>query len=271
MPKLRRLLPLIAVPAVLVCTYNTYHPSMRAMYREQHGWGWPIDTIGPYAVTARLWSDALDSSGSDSDRVVINGLLKADCRHDTDKEVDEKTIPKLRISSFCLEMSATESETCLTVDETSATYQPLEANFISGPRMTLEPLIVPVESHPTKYTYRLSLMTPTGDTELQALEFSHDLRRANYQGEIGYSISPIVPPSPFCTPTLIPYYVPDTCFVLCVLYDVQGVIVDTVVNETQPPGFYEAVVERPELRSGLYFYRIDFCGRHDIGKIILLL
>ncbi|NWG29762.1 MAG: immune inhibitor A, partial [Ignavibacteriaceae bacterium] len=69
-------------------------------------------------------------------------------------------------------------------------------------------------------------------------------------------------PNPFNPSTVISYQLPVTSNVKLKVYDVLGNEVATLVNEEKPAGSYEiefnvAQVSRPELSSGIYFYKLS--------------
>lgn len=63
-------------------------------------------------------------------------------------------------------------------------------------------------------------------------------------------------PNPFNPSTKIGYTLPDDAKVTLKIYDILGVEVAELVNDTKPAGFYEADFDASNLSSGIYIYRI---------------
>jgi len=70
-------------------------------------------------------------------------------------------------------------------------------------------------------------------------------------------------PNPFNPSTNIRYDLPKNGFVKLVVFDALGREVETLVNENQPAGTYEATFNASVYSSGVYFYRLTtdyFCN-----------
>ena len=63
-------------------------------------------------------------------------------------------------------------------------------------------------------------------------------------------------PNPFNPATKIKYQIPNSSFVLLEVNDVLGKLINTLVNEKQNAGTYEATFDGSSFSSGVYFYRI---------------
>lgn len=78
-------------------------------------------------------------------------------------------------------------------------------------------------------------------------------------------------PNPYSPFTKISYVVDDSCHVMIVLYNVQGQVVDTLMNAVQGPGTYWKTVDSlGKHEGGLYFYKVS-CGEKTSTKKVLLL
>jgi hypothetical protein len=87
-------------------------------------------------------------------------------------------------------------------------------------------------------------------------------------------------PNPFNPSTTIRYSIPSnvkgqTSNIILKVYDVLGNEVATLVNEEKPAGSYEiefnvAQVSRPELSSGIYFYKLQAGSYIATRKMVLL-
>ena len=64
-------------------------------------------------------------------------------------------------------------------------------------------------------------------------------------------------PNPFNTNTLIRFSIPEPTRIVLKVYDLKGREVATLLEEDRPPGDYEVIFDRPDLPSGVYFYRLE--------------
>ena len=64
-------------------------------------------------------------------------------------------------------------------------------------------------------------------------------------------------PNPFNPTTVISYQIPTMSNVQCAIYDLQGRLVETLVNTTQEAGYYSIEWNAANVSSGVYFYRIS--------------
>jgi len=64
-------------------------------------------------------------------------------------------------------------------------------------------------------------------------------------------------PNPFNPSTTINYSIPKQSNVALRVFDLLGREVATLVNNKQPQGNYELEFDATELKSGLYFYRLE--------------
>ncbi len=63
-------------------------------------------------------------------------------------------------------------------------------------------------------------------------------------------------PNPFNPTTKIQYDIPETSFVIISIYNMNGQIVERLVNQKQNPGFYTINWDARNIPSGVYFYQI---------------
>jgi len=63
-------------------------------------------------------------------------------------------------------------------------------------------------------------------------------------------------PNPFNPQTTIPYTLLRSESVRLRVFDVQGRLVETLVDQVQPSGQYSVAFEASHLPSGVYFYRL---------------
>ena len=77
-------------------------------------------------------------------------------------------------------------------------------------------------------------------------------------------------PNPFSPTSTITYSVTDSCHVVVVLFDVQGRVVDTLVNALQAPGKYHVEADPSgKLEPGVYFYWLS-CGDISATKKLVI-
>ncbi len=63
-------------------------------------------------------------------------------------------------------------------------------------------------------------------------------------------------PNPFNPVTHFNYDLPERVFVRLEVYDLQGRLIETLVNATQPAGYYSITWNARNLPSGVYFYKL---------------
>jgi hypothetical protein len=80
--------------------------------------------------------------------------------------------------------------------------------------------------------------------------------------------------NPFSPATTIEYSVPDTCHVSLTLYNITGKTVAELVDTVQVPGVYKCDISKlefyPTLPDGVYFYKLEACGKSATKKMVLL-
>jgi hypothetical protein len=77
-------------------------------------------------------------------------------------------------------------------------------------------------------------------------------------------------PNPFNPTTNIRYQITNNSLVKLVVFDALGRKVETLVNEKQSAGTYEATFDGSYLTSGVYFYRLTTEGFSEMKKMILI-
>ena len=63
-------------------------------------------------------------------------------------------------------------------------------------------------------------------------------------------------PNPFNSATTIKYFIPGKSVVTINVFDNQGKIIKTILNEVKMPGNYEVVLNGSDLPGGIYYYNI---------------
>jgi hypothetical protein len=77
-------------------------------------------------------------------------------------------------------------------------------------------------------------------------------------------------PNPFNPTTLVDYSIPQTTFVLIMVYDVLGREVARLANEVKRPGKYSVKYDGTNVPSGIYFYSIQAGNFHQVRKMLLI-
>ena len=77
-------------------------------------------------------------------------------------------------------------------------------------------------------------------------------------------------PNPFNPSTTIKFDLPVSGFVKLKIYNILGGEVATLVNENRNPGIYEITYNASSLSSGVYFYKLEFGGKSEARKFMLV-
>jgi len=77
-------------------------------------------------------------------------------------------------------------------------------------------------------------------------------------------------PNPFNPITTIAYQIPKSEKVNISIFNINGVLIETLVNDAKIPGLYTVVWDAKNLSSGLYFYKLT-TGNKTVTKKMLLL
>ena len=77
-------------------------------------------------------------------------------------------------------------------------------------------------------------------------------------------------PNPFNSSTRIRYALPQQAPVRLAVYDLQGRLVDVLVERDQPAGRHEVIFEAGALPSGGYFYRLEAGSFRASGQMVLV-
>jgi hypothetical protein len=116
------------------------------------------------------------------------------------------------------------------------------------------------------------------DKNIGAGKYNYRLKQIDYDGSINYSniieINIAAPqkfelsqnyPNPFNPTTNIEYHLPADAEVTLKLFNVLGEELKLLLNKRMPAGQHHFKFDASELRSGVYFYRID--AKANDGKI----
>ena len=77
-------------------------------------------------------------------------------------------------------------------------------------------------------------------------------------------------PNPFNQETTINYTLPIQSQHTLKVYNLLGAEVATLVNEVKPAGAYSVTWNARRFASGIYFFRLEADGYHNVKKMVLL-
>ncbi|MBU0713117.1 T9SS type A sorting domain-containing protein [bacterium] len=77
-------------------------------------------------------------------------------------------------------------------------------------------------------------------------------------------------PNPFNPTTTIRYDIPKASQVTLTIYNMNGQVVERLVNQKQEPGFYSVNWDALNVSTGVYFYRIQADGFQQVKKCLLI-
>lgn len=77
-------------------------------------------------------------------------------------------------------------------------------------------------------------------------------------------------PNPFNPVTTISYQIPELLFVNLSIFNINGQLVSTLVNEQVQPGSYSVKWDAKDFSSGIYFYKLVAGNYSETGKALLL-
>ena len=77
-------------------------------------------------------------------------------------------------------------------------------------------------------------------------------------------------PNPFNPTTTIQYDIPKSSQVTLTIYNMNGQIVEKLVNQKQEPGFYSVNWDARNVSTGVYFYQIRAEGFQQVKKCLLI-
>jgi photosystem II stability/assembly factor-like uncharacterized protein len=77
-------------------------------------------------------------------------------------------------------------------------------------------------------------------------------------------------PNPFNPSTLIEFDIPKSSFTKLIIYDINGRVIQTLVNQELKAGSYKADFDGTNLSSGLYFYELKTGDFTQTRKMVLL-
>lgn len=85
----------------------------------------------------------------------------------------------------------------------------------------------------------------------------------------GFSLSQNYP-NPFNPVTTISYELKNTNYVKLNVYDVNGRLISSLINNVQPAGSYSVQFDGSKFSSGIYFYKLEAEGFSDTKRMVLV-
>lgn len=116
----------------------------------------------------------------------------------------------------------------------------------------------------TKHGSKVTLKVPFGwDGLAGAFSPNYDTLFFDFVNQVEY-------PNPFSPTANIIYEIPVGCHVVLTLYNTSGKKVVVLVDEFQPKGQHEVLLEPFDLPSGVYFYKLQAGDYVETKKMVLL-
>ncbi len=262
-----RICILFSLIGVLCGCEPSYHVAPADEFSSKYSWAWPVDTLGPYVFTIKLGEDESVIRVDSSD--FLRGSVTSSYYSKAGAPRDWSLVPGLRIDSVKLGFAGDQPGLFFTFHEYPASFRTDDSCFFSGPGIRLNPLALPDDQVPLAYTVVASLSQSGTDSVLTRRVYHHTLKS---DGQPGARMRNIASSYrwPFGPTNLISYEVPDSCAVNCVVYNVTGQAVDTLVDEVLPPGLYQVNLYDINMPSGVFFAKWIICGATETKKLLFL-
>ena len=130
-------------------------------------------------------------------------------------------------------------------------------------------------SYGTEYSYTDNTVTPGMTYEYRLSDVSydgvierHDIRKITVKMGTFKLYDPY--PNPFNPITNICYQIKEQSFVKLTIYDINGRLVETLVNEQKDAGYYTVNWNADNVVSGIYFYGIKAGDFSSVKKCLVI-
>ena len=238
-------------PGITTFKISTHYSNMVAMSDPVDGWS--VDNIAPMPVTGTFASEEFTYSptweelwgtGENPELLITDLSWDASSANDFDHF---RVLARLNGTGEASEVYIGTG--------TSATHQVNwdELDCDTGDHFVYEIVAVDAHRNVSEFVYEDG-PTCVGVSEALPTEFSLE---QNY-------------PNPFNPTTTIAYSLPVAGNVSLKVYNVLGAEVVSLVNEQQPAGRYEVVLDASALASGMYFYRLTSGEFTSLRKMVLV-
>jgi len=229
---------------------------------------YPIDTIGDYRLTIKIDGEKFHKIEDSCHYYTLkDGIIEVENISDID--MINKTISEwnLIIDSFYIYTKDTVYNIVTDNIDSSDSLSLLEqATWILK---IPEAISLSCYESCVDISYRV-MVKDKADT-LSARYFSHKLSIMYSKGVIWTDIARYFSgTASFSTYNVISYIIPESTHVLIKVYNICGQVVDTLVNQIQPPGTFEKKWDADDSPNGIYFYRVTANGKTKTKKMVLL-
>lgn len=260
---------ILSIVGALAGCNPVYHTTPAGEFCAKYQWDWPVDTLGPYVFEMRLGGENSNAISAAALADNSQSMLFSSYYSKNGAPADWSAVPELRIDSVILGYVGDAPDVPFTFKAYAASHRTDDSVLFSGPTLRLNRLDLPDDLEPHEYRIVASLAQPGTGSAMTTCAFVHPLR-SPYRGGDSVSINAPPYPSPFSPVSVLTFEVPDSCDVSCVVYNVTGQAVDSLVNEHMPPGLYRVRWDCSNLSSGVYFSRWTICGAVTTKKLMLL-
>ncbi len=119
----------------------------------------------------------------------------------------------------------------------------------------------------TKYTFQYEANTVIGNPEKPIkIEFDHN----SPANDVSLTLLKGNYPNPFNPTTEIQFNIPESGKVKLSVYNLKGELVETLINKEMTSGIHNITWNASKYGSGIYFYKIQFNGKSEMRKCIML-
>ncbi len=254
--------------ALLVAGCATFKPTVE-QYQTDFKHGLPTDQIGNWFVTARVVESQSQDEDTSYTESPVRIVLESHYAFKGDNPPRYDLIPELRIDSLVVTANRKVDTIPFVLLHQPAKYYPQGEHYLSGPALEAESKGTIPDRLPLDFGYVLMVRDPASDSLMARRRGAHTLL-GTYPGMLRRWME-LAYPNPFSPTTSMRYHLPDTALVQILVYNVEGKLVDTLANDTMPPGEHEVAWDADGVDSGVYFYRIMLNGVVAETKKMLLL
>jgi len=245
-------------------------PQDDSLIFESAGFLYPVDTVGNFELVTHIETADSTTGNANMKYPQVRGIISINYLADKDKIPAADFMPQIRIDSFCVWNERDGVPICQPVSMTPPTYKHIAANRWHAGNAMIKPFhYIKNNFGHLAFSYQALYISPNTGAIMKRLYVDDTL----YNFSDGTSwVTNRPAPNPFSPTTEFTYIVSESTQVSFIIYNVEGQAVDTLVNETQGPGYYEKQWNPTSaLPSGVYFYRLKIGSAPTITKKLVLL